>query len=111
MKSRNFLFLSLVTITFFFFPGAANALVDCTDADGDGYYAEEECEGEKDCDDGNYNIHPGAIEHCDHINNDCDDETDEGCTPCLNNSDCDEGSFCYKPEGDCDGAGVCECCK
>jgi hypothetical protein len=44
-----------------------------TDADGDGYYAEID-----DCNDSNPNIHPGALEVCDGVDNDCDDQIDEG---------------------------------
>ena len=42
-----------------------------TDADGDGYSAEE------DCDDADDAINPGAEEVCDFADNDCDGEIDE----------------------------------
>jgi hypothetical protein len=41
------------------------------DADGDGVFEEE------DCDDANPNIYPGADEHCDGVDEDCDDLIDE----------------------------------
>ena len=44
------------------------------DADGDGY------ELSVDCDDGNEDVHPGAEEVCDHVDQDCDGEVDEGVT-------------------------------
>ncbi len=42
------------------------------DADGDGFDADE------DCDDANPEVHPGAEERCDEVDNDCDGEIDEG---------------------------------
>ena len=42
-----------------------------TDNDGDGYLSDE------DCDDGSGVVHPGAIEVCDGIDNNCDGEIDE----------------------------------
>ncbi len=45
--------------------------VDVVDADGDGYNSDQ------DCDDGDPEVHPGAEEACDEIDNDCDGEVDE----------------------------------
>ena len=47
---------------------------DVLDADGDGYYSDE------DCDDYNSLIHPGATELCDGFDNDCDNAVDEDVT-------------------------------
>jgi len=49
---------------------------DCTDADGDGYCSE--ASGGSDCNDSNPNVHPGASEICDDLDNDCDGLVDEG---------------------------------
>ncbi len=52
----------------------------CTDSDGDGYYAEADCDGEQDCDDTDATVNPGATEVCgDSKDNDCDGQVDEGC--------------------------------
>jgi hypothetical protein len=45
----------------------------CTDADGDGYPADN------DCNDGDPNINPGATEICNGVDDNCDGDVDEGC--------------------------------
>jgi hypothetical protein len=50
---------------------------DLTDADGDGYYAWE------DCNDRDPLVYPGSSETCDGRDNDCDGEIDEGATVTL----------------------------
>jgi len=52
----------------------------CIDKDADGFGSD--CALGADCDDGNGNIHPAALELCDDgIDNDCDNSIDEGCGP------------------------------
>lgn len=50
-----------------------------------------------DCNDGNNEIHPGSIERCDGVDNDCNSSIDEGC-------DCISGStmICGSDEGECE---------
>lgn len=56
--------------------GSCRADVISTDNDGDGY----DIECEMDCDDGQFEVNPGATEVCDQVDNDCDGEIDEGCS-------------------------------
>ena len=63
------------------------------DDDGDGYDIECDC----DCDDSNPDVHPGAAEICDGLDNDCDGQVDED----LGVRSCYTG-----PEGT-EGVGVC----
>jgi hypothetical protein len=88
----------------------------CTDADGDGTCAPE------DCDDGNPGTHPGAAEACGNaLDDDCDGATDEDCG-CMDEDgdgfcppdDCHDGNRYINPgaaercrneaDDDCDGA-------
>ncbi len=48
----------------------------CPDSDGDGF-TKDLCGGE-DCHDGDATVYPGAPEICDHQDNNCDGEADEG---------------------------------
>ncbi|MCP4600358.1 MAG: SUMF1/EgtB/PvdO family nonheme iron enzyme [Proteobacteria bacterium] len=109
----------------------------CTDADGDGFYAESGCGTSVDCNDNDGAIKPGATETCDGKDNDCDGQTDEGqvcCTDadgdgyyaqngCFSYLDCDDNNpginpgateVCDGKDNDCDGqideGGVCQIC-
>lgn len=97
----------------------------CVDEDGDGFNQSNkfyDC-GIVDCNDYNPNIHPGAKEVCDGIDNDCDNNTDEnlirdcslnhlgncaiGTEVCINGiwSGCPEpqNEVCGDGDEDCDG--------
>jgi Putative metal-binding motif len=89
-----------------------DAAVDVEDVDDDGDgYAEPD-----DCDDGDAQVHPAAVEVCDGVDNNCDDTIDEGVLLAYY-SDVDEDGFgdpaaeqqaCERPTGavasntDCD---------
>ncbi len=82
-----------------------------TDADGDGWTAEE------DCDDHSNLVHPEAIEQCDGLDNDCDVEVDEGLGRAywidadqdgfgtsMSQLACNPGPGLVSEQGDCDDA-------
>jgi len=66
---------------------AVKMTTPCGDRDGDGYN-DAAC-GQDDCDDGNLNVHPDALEICNGVDDDCDLQTDEN-TDAL----CDDGDPC-----------------
>ena len=77
---------------------------DCTDTDGDGFYAESGCGTAVDCNDNNAAVRPGAAEVCDDgIDNDCDGRVDEDCPDCT-----DADNDGYYAEGGCDTAVDCD---
>lgn len=62
-------------------------IASCSDTDGDGYPAPE------DCDDSNAAVHPGAVETCDALDNDCDGLIDEACGSVCGNDEVIKKSF------------------
>jgi hypothetical protein len=56
--------------------GGRYTLAPSVDDDGDGF---NECAG--DCNDGDAAVHPGAVEVCDGLDNDCDDVVDNAPVP------------------------------
>jgi hypothetical protein len=76
----------------------------CVDADGDGYFVGCDAYVSKqgpDCDDTNAAIHPGAAEHCNGVDDNCDGQVDEGFP--------DKGAFCSVGIGACARQGVKVC--
>lgn len=66
------------------------------DRDQDGY-----SENSGDCDDDNPNIHPGLIDMCDNVDNDCESLTDDQLCEGQRSTD-DDGDGMSEDEGDCD---------
>jgi len=68
------------------------------DADGDGYYVDDDNPDRSDCDDTNPDVNPGETEIC-------DDDLDNDCDGIFDNSDCSGGSGDAEeelvPETDC----------
>ncbi len=91
--------------------GMGDACDPCTDVDGDGYgddsyagYDPEECEA--DCDDADPDIHPGAEELSDGIDNDCNGVIDDLDSDGDGLTDDEEGTIGtdpYDPDSDDDG--------
>ena len=73
----------------------------CKDLDNDGFGLN--CEKGNDCNDGNSNINPDAVELCDGVDNNCDNTVDEGCA-------CETGEErdCYTGESATEGVGICK---
>ncbi|MBN2496322.1 MAG: right-handed parallel beta-helix repeat-containing protein [Deltaproteobacteria bacterium] len=77
----------------------------CVDHDRDGYG--EHCEAGPDCDDGIASVHPGAVEECNYVDDDCDGETDEGFDLERDPDNCGECAWACRAEEVCD-LGSCE---
>ena len=58
-----------------------------------------------DCDEGSSDVHPGALESCDELDNDCDGETDEGFDFDSDTNHCGGCNTVCSPNN---GSGVCE---
>ncbi|MEA3430917.1 MAG: putative metal-binding motif-containing protein [Nanoarchaeota archaeon] len=75
----------------------------CTDNDGDGYNSGGIGCGAVDCNDNDATIHPGALEICDGIDNDCNPETFDGSVESWYN----QPTFCGV--GECAESGLYTC--
>jgi len=80
-------------------------LPTCTDFDGDGYFAEDNCGTPVDCDDNDMAINPGVAEDCtDGIDNDCDgliDAADPNAVNCPLDCTDGDGDDYFVEGGDC----------
>lgn len=88
---------------------AGSADPACQDADGDGVVAA------RDCDDNNADIHPGAVERCDGVDNNCDGQVDENASVIVFHGlgVCQSGQVvvqqCQQGFSDCDGQAANGC--
>ena len=73
--------------------------VCCVDEDGDRYGRGDGCVG-SDCDDSNPEIHPGAEDVCDGVDNDCDGGVDNDPDACGLCRRCVDGACLDIPEGE-----------
>jgi len=100
--------------------GMGDACDLCADLDGDGYGREgfnnSGClHPEYDCNDNNPNIHPGALEVCNGVDDDCDTLIDEDLTrtcgtgACEGTQTCSAGSWtnCSTYNKECDSCALC----
>jgi hypothetical protein len=76
----------------------SNIFPGCNDVDGDGFYAEDNCGTEQDCDDNDFTVNPESQEVCGNgIDENCDGY-DDVCPPVCTDMDGDgysvEGSEC-----------------
>lgn len=77
---------------------------NCTDADNDGFFAQEGCDTAVDCDDANNTINPNAAEICDGVDNNCVGGIDEGFDLLTDLNNC--GACASACSGVCEG-GTC----
>ena len=98
--------VSFRTVVLLSLLAAASACHDDADEDGDHWL------GDEDCDDEDPLVHPGAIELCNHLDDDCDGTVDngfdldaDGFFVCSDPPDCDDANPALNPEAvdECDG--------
>jgi hypothetical protein len=67
---------------------------ECTDADFDGFYAQQDCGSQVDCNDSVSWIRPGAPENCDEptVDANCDGDPVDDCLSCTPGASCETGS-------------------
>jgi hypothetical protein len=80
---------------------------ECVDNDGDGYGTGAGCSG-ADCDDNDADIHPGALEACDGVDNDCNPASTDGSGDPLVGNPCDgaDSDLCAEGTNSCSGGAI-----